>query len=308
MRFLQIYLRAGLPLVINASYLKKEKEKKERDRIMKKFFSRLFYIILIAAFLGGAGLLGYPYVADFINSWQASKAIDQYSESVTSMDNGEYEKIMEQAHAYNQELLTQPDRYNPSEEFHQKYMDTLNVGETGLMGTLTIPKINVKLPIYHTTEENVLQSAAGHIEWTSLPVGGIGTHSVISGHTGLPTARLLTDLDKLELNDLFTLTVLNEKMTYQIDDISVVLPQEAEKLAVNPDKDEVTLLTCTPYGINTHRLLIKGHRIENPEEDYLNKVDQTGRLDIKLILLAGAGLGIIVILILLVRKPKPKKK
>ena len=271
---------------------------------MKKIFSRILTILLVGAFLLGAGLLAYPYAADLYNKWQSSQVSEKYDASSSAMSSEQTENLLAQARAYNQELLERPDRYHPDESFHQQYMDTLNIDGSGLMGTVTIPKIDVKLPVYHTTDENVLQNAAGHIEGTSLPVGGEGTHAVISGHTGLPSAKLLTDLDQLALGDLFTLTVLNQKMTYEIDDISVVLPEEADKLAISPDKDEVTLLTCTPYGINSHRLLIKGHRIENPKEDYLKAVDETGQFDWKILALAAAAIGIVVILVLLLKKPK----
>ena len=187
-----------------------------------------------------------------------------YADSISEMDSDEYERIMSSARQYNEELKTKESRWNMTEEEWSRYMSELNVDGAGSMGYITIPKIDIMLPINHSTEEKVLQSAIGHIEGTSLPVGGEGTHCVLSGHRGLPTARLFTDLDKLKEGDTFTLTIMNEMLTYQIDQIRIVEPTDYSLLQFEEGADYCTLLTCTPYGINTQRLLVRGKRIANP--------------------------------------------
>ena len=172
---------------------------------------------------------------------------------------------MEDAAGYNEHLRSLSNRYTLSEEELAFYDTLLNVDGTGNMGYLSIPKIDVLLPIYHGTEEKVLQRAIGHIEGTSLPCGGAGTHSVVSGHRGLPGAKLLTDLDRMVVGDTFSITILRETLTYEVDEIHVVEPTDLSHLDIEPEQDYVTLVTCTPYGINSHRLLVRGHRIENPQ-------------------------------------------
>ena len=230
---------------------------------LKKHWSTL---LLLAILLAGAGLLGYPTFADWWNSFHQSRAIAGYSEKVSQIDDAAYEKMLEDAHAYNKTLLEKGDgRFNMTDEEREVYNSVLDVDGTGIMGYVEIPKINVSLPIYHGTDEAVLQIAVGHIEGSSLPVGGEGTHCVISGHRGLPSAKLFTDLDQLQEGDIVQITVLDETLTYEIDQIRIVLPNELEDLAIDPEKDYLTMVTCTPYGINSHRMLVRSHRIDNPD-------------------------------------------
>ncbi len=219
-------------------------------------------ILLILIFLTGVILLLYPTFSDWWNSFHQSRAVVSYIGSVTNLDNKVYGEMLEEARAYNAQLARTRTDYELSEEEMERYNAELNVSGTGIMGYVDIPSIKVTLPIYHGTEEAVLQTAVGHIESTSLPVGGANTHCVISGHRGLPSARLFTDIDRLTVGDLFTLNVLDEVLTYEVDQILIVEPYDLTCLQIIPGRDLVTLMTCTPYGINTHRLLVRGHRIE----------------------------------------------
>ena len=230
---------------------------------LKKHWSTLLLLMIL---LAGLGLLGYPTFADWWNSFHQSRAIASYAEEVSQIDDADYEKMLKDAHAYNKKLLKKGDsRYLMTDEEREEYNAILNVTGTGIMGYIEIPKINVSLPLYHGTDEAILQTAIGHIEGSSLPVGGIGTHCVVSGHRGLPSAKLFTDLDKLQEGDIAQITVLDEMLTYEVDQIRIVMPNELEDLAIDPKKDYLTLVTCTPYGINSHRMLVRGHRIENPD-------------------------------------------
>ena len=223
-------------------------------------------VILILVFLVGLSLLLYPSVSDYWNSFHQSRAIATYAEQVANIDNDIYAQLWEDARAYNQTLVGKQNRFQISEEERETYESLLNVGGNGIIGYIEIAKIGCSLPIYHGTDEGVLQIAVGHIEGTSLPTGGESTHCVISGHRGLPSARLFTDLDKLIPGDTFVLRVLDETLTYEVDQILIVEPQELDALAIEEGKDYCTLVTCTPYGINTHRLLVRGHRVANAEE------------------------------------------
>ena len=231
---------------------------------MNWFRKNLVTIILVGLMFIGVGLIIYPSVSDYWNSFTQSRIIMSYADSISEMDSDEYERIMSSARQYNEELKMKESRWTMTEEEWSRYMSELNVDGAGSMGYITIPKIDIMLPINHSTEEKVLQSAIGHIEGTSLPVGGEGTHCVLSGHRGLPTARLFTDLDKLKEGDTFTLTIMNEMLTYQIDQIRIVEPTDYSLLQFEEGADYCTLLTCTPYGINTQRLLVRGKRIANP--------------------------------------------
>lgn len=229
---------------------------------MKKHLST---ILLLLVFLIGLSLLLYPTVSDYWNSLHQSRAIATYAEQVAEIDNDLYDRLWSDAEAYNQTLLDKPDRFLLSEEEQTEYESLLNISGNGILGYIEIPSIKCALPIYHGTDEAVLQIAIGHIEGTSLPIGGEGTHAVLSGHRGLPSAKLFTDLDQLVLGDTFLLRVLDETLTYEVDQILIVEPYELDALAIEAGKDYCTLVTCTPYGINTHRLLVRGHRIENQE-------------------------------------------
>ena len=223
-------------------------------------------VILILVFLVGLSLLLYPSVSDYWNSFHQSRAIASYAEQVANIDNDIYARLWEDAKAYNQTLVGKQNRFQISEEERETYESLLNVGGNGIIGYIEIAKIGCSLPIYHGTEESVLQIAVGHLEWTSLPVGGESTHCVLSGHRGLPSAKLFTDLDKLIAGDTFVLRVLDETLTYEVDQILIVEPYELDALQIEEGKDYCTLVTCTPYGINTHRLLVRGHRVANAEE------------------------------------------
>lgn len=230
---------------------------------MKK---NLINILLILIFLLGLSLLVYPTFSDYWNSFHQSRAITTYTEQVAVIDNEEYDRILTDAYEYNQNLPMEKATLALSDEQKVVYESLLNVGGDGVMAYVEIPNIDVHLPIYHGTSDAVLQVAIGHIEGSSLPVGGEGTHCVISGHRGLPSAKLFTDLDKLVVGDMFLLRVLDETLTYEVDQILIVLPHEIDALMAEDGKDYCTLVTCTPYGINSHRLLVRGHRINNVEE------------------------------------------
>ncbi|MCQ2434711.1 MAG: class C sortase [Oscillospiraceae bacterium] len=228
----------------------------------------LLNILLSLAFLIGIGLLLYPSVSNFINSKNQTQLIDSYNEIINSMSEDEHKAAIQKANEYNAALAADPNAfYQP--DLVQGYTDTLDTTGTGIMGYVTIDKIKVELPIYHGVDDNVLQIGAGHLEGTSLPVGGTSTHAVLSGHRGLPSSKLFTDLDKLEVGDTFYITVLSDVLTYQVDQIRTVYPNEIGDLQITNGKDYCTLFTCTPYGINTHRLLIRGKRIQTPEDRIL---------------------------------------
>lgn len=224
-------------------------------------------IVLTIILIIGVSLLLYPTVSDYWNEFHQSKAIASYVEVVETMDEEKIQSILDEAIAYNERLRSKANRWNLSEEDIAEYNNTLNVSGTGIMGYIDIPSITVQLPIYHSTDEEVLQIGVGHIEGSSLPVGGEGTHAVVSGHRGLRSAKLFTDIDQLSEGDIFKFYVLGETLTYQIDQIRIVLPDELNDLKIEPGKDYVTLVTCTPYGINSHRLLVRGHRIENTDAE-----------------------------------------
>lgn len=226
-------------------------------------------IIVCILFLAGLSLLLYPFAANQWNNYRQKRLLSNYDETVAEKEAAgkiDYEAEREKAKAYNDALLPSilPDSFavaEAAEEEDKVYMSCLNIAEDGMMGKVEIPKIDVDLPIYHTTEEEVLEKAAGHLEGSSLPVGGENTHAVISAHRGLPSATLFTDLDKLKKGNHFLIHVLDQTLCYEVDQISVVEPKETDALAVSEGKDLVTLLTCTPYGVNTQRLLVRGHRV-----------------------------------------------
>ena len=219
--------------------------------------------ILIAAFFIGALLLLYPTISDFWNSFHQSRAIASYAEQVADLDENAYDRLWEDARIYNKTLGDRMNRFVMAEEQKKAYAALLNIADNGVMGYIEIPKVRCNLPIYHGTDEAVLQVAIGHVPGYSLPVGGESTHCVLSGHRGLPSAKLFTNLDELETGDVFMLRVLDETLTYEVDQIRTVLPNELGDLAIVEGEDYCTLVTCTPYGINSHRLLVRGHRVEN---------------------------------------------
>ena len=236
---------------------------------MKKHLTTVFLVLIL---LAGLSLLLYPSFSNWWNSFHSSKAISDYSEQVADLDQEQYAEIWEAAIAYNQLRREQGNWFQVTEDQKKAYTQLLDMGNNGVMGYIEIPSINVSLPIYHGTGESVLQVAVGHLEWSSLPTGGAGNHCVISGHRGLPSARLFTDLDDLRVGDLFMIRVLDELMTYEVDQILIVEPEDVDDLMIVEGQDLVTLVTCTPYGINSHRLLVRGHRVENTPEAVLVRV------------------------------------
>ena len=231
---------------------------------MKNWIKRnLLTVVMTAGLLVGVFLLLYPSVANYWNSFHQSRAIASYTETVTNMSKEDYDKILKSAREYNKRLSETGFHWVMNDAEKAAYNKELNIGGEGIMGYISIPKFHVRCPIYHGTDENVLQVAIGHLESTSLPVGGKGSHCAISGHRGLPSARLFTDIDKIREGDTWTITVLNETLTYECDQIRIVLPEDLSDIKIEEDKDLFTLVTCTPYGINTHRLLVRGHRVPN---------------------------------------------
>ena len=222
-------------------------------------------IILILVFFVGLSVMLYPTISDYINQLHQTRAVANYAADVDKLSDADYTAYFEAADAFNAQIAADPDALYFPDRF-PSYESTLDVTGTGIMGYITIEKIGVELPIYHGTSDAVLQVAAGHLEGTSLPVGGASTHAVISAHRGLPSAKLFTNLDQLEVGDTFTITVLDRTLTYEVDNISIILPTETDSLKVSEGKDYITLMTCTPYGINTHRLLVRGRRITTPDK------------------------------------------
>ena len=227
---------------------------------MKRVVDRIITALIVVMGLAGAGLLAYPTFSDWWNSMHQSYAIANYDQAVAELDEHRYDELLAEAEEYNADLAKTGVNWNMSEKDMKRYNSLLDVTGNGMMGYVEIPKIHVTLPIYHGTRDSVLQVAIGHLSGTSLPVGGKATHCSVSGHRGLPSARLFTDIDSLAEGDLFTITVLDRIMTYEVDQVRIVLPTELNDLAIDQDKDLVTLVTCTPYGINSHRLLVRGHR------------------------------------------------
>lgn len=263
---------------------------------MKKHFTSILLAVILIA---GLSLLLYPSFSNWWNSFHQSRAITQYAETVAGMDTEEYEKILNAAKAYNEQIAGRPFSLNMSESDLDVYNLLLNVGGSGIMGYIEIKSINCFLPIYHGTDESVLQIAIGHIPGTSLPVGGESTHCVLSGHRGLPSARLFTDIDKLVEGDTFTIRTLDETLTYEVDQILIVLPEEVSSLKVEEGKDLCTLVTCTPYGVNTHRLLVRGHRIATVDDSGIRVTADAIQID-PLMVAPAIGVPMILLLVLAV--------
>ena len=264
--------------------------------------------ILILVFFVGLSLLLYPTISDYWNSFHSSKAIATYAAEVAKLDPISYEHIWEDAKAHNKILAEKKNKYILSEEEYASYEKLLDITGTGIMAEIEIPSIRVDLPIYHGIDENVLQVAAGHLEWTSLPVGGESTHCVISAHRGLPSAKLFTNLDELAEGDVFLLRTLDELLTYEVDQILIVEPEDVSALGIEQGKDFCTLVTCTPYGINSHRLLVRGHRVETVETLSWAKVTSDA-LQVEPIIVAPLlALGIIAVLLVVVGISDHSKK
>lgn len=264
-------------------------------------------ILLILILLIGLSLMLYPSFADWWNSFHSSRSIASYVEQVANIDDAQYEELWNAAWDYNQSLLHRPNDFLLSDEQQEIYKSLLDFGGNGIMGYIEIPMIDVMLPIYHGTKESVLQIAVGHLDWTSLPVGGAGSHCVVSGHRGLPSARLFTDLDKLKVGDVFMLHVLNEILTYEIDQILIVEPQDTDPLLIEPGKDLCTMITCTPYGINSHRMLVRGHRIESQEEAKVIGITADAVRIEPLMVAPFVAVPILLVLLIILLLPKQKK-
>ena len=275
---------------------------------MKKNKGNFITLLLVLILLAGLSLLLYPSVSNYWNSLHQTRAIATYAEEVANLDNDAYDQLWQDAASYNQSLLTRSNTYLLSDEQKAEYARLLDVSGLGVMGYIEIPEIDVSLPIYHGTEESVLQIAVGHLEWTSLPVGGESTHCVLSGHRGLPSAKLFTNLDKLREGDTFLLRVLDEVLTYEVDQILIVEPQETAALQIEEGKDYCTLVTCTPYGINTHRLLVRGHRIDNMEEAKTIRVTADAVQIEPLLVAPIVAIPMLLILLVLLLLPRRRRK
>lgn len=269
---------------------------------MKKHAST---ILLLFIFFVGLSVLLYPTVSNWWNSKHMTEAIVGYQEAVADTSKEERQTILTNAEEYNQRLY---DSGNSLGHNLEDYTSQLNLGGMGIMGYITIQKLGVNLPIYHTTNEAVLELGVGHLEGSSLPVGGENTHCVLSGHRGLPSAKLFTNLDKMEVGDTFVITVLDRVLTYQVDDISIVLPTQTDGLRIEDGKDYCTLMTCTPYGINTHRLLVRGHRIANAESDELHVTSEAQKIEPLLTATVIAVPMFVVLLIWLLISTRKKRK
>ena len=262
-------------------------------------------VCLVLILLAGLSLVLYPSIANYWNSFHATRAIANYAEQTANLNEDEYRRVWNDAVTYNQQWRC--NHFKLSDAEREKYEGLLNIGGTGIMGYIEIPTIHVNLPIYHGTADSVLQIATGHLEWTSLPVGGEGTHCALSGHRGLPSAKLFTNLDQLHEGDTFSLHILKETLTYEVDQIRIVKPEEINDLVIEDGQDYCTLVTCTPYGINTHRLLVRGHRIE--------AIDASGVVSEAIIIepllvapVLATPLLLVLLITVLVRSSKKRKK
>lgn len=265
-------------------------------------------LLLVLVLVAGLGLLLYPTFSDWWNSFHQSRAIASYVQTVANLDKEDYERMLQEAEAYNRSLLTKPNRYNFTDEDKEEYNSILDVTGTGIMGYVEVPSIGVSLPVYHGTNEAVLQTAIGHIEGTSLPVGGIGTHCAVSGHRGLPSAKLFTDIDQLKEGDTFLFQVLDRTLTYEVDQIRIVLPTELQDLEIDPQEDYCTLITCTPYGVNTHRLLVRGKRIANQVLEVSVTADAIQIEPVLVAPLVAAPILLLLLIILLMATGRKNKK
>ena len=273
----------------------------------KKWMSRLMTLLIVVVFVAGLSFLLYPTASNLWNQAHQSRAIATYTEQVEKLDDSSNKEMLKAARKYNKELLKKADHWKLSKKDKKKYESLLDVSGTGIMGYIEIPKIDCSLPVYHGTDEGALQIAIGHLEGSSLPVGGKSSHCVLSGHRGLPSARLFTDLDQMEEGDTFILNILGHKLAYEVDQIKVVLPEEMSDLEIQEGKDLCTLVTCTPYGINTHRLLIRGHRVSSEDLRKMQVLSDAFIVD-RLIVTPIVALPIIFILMLYVFFEPPKKK
>ena len=283
---------------------------KENKAKKKKKGGGASTIILVAIFFVGLSVLLYPTISEFGNEKRQSQAIVNYDDIIVDLTPEDYSAFFSEADTYNKKIRNMSFPFMNHKNIAEEYYNTLDVNGDGMMGYITIEKIKVQLPIYHGTSDKVLNSAVGHVEGSSIPVGGESTHSVLSAHRGLPSAKLFTNLDKVEVGDVFTIRILDKTITYQVDQILIVLPDETEPLNIEQGKDYCTLVTCTPYGINTHRMLVRGTRIENIEpEKVINVITEAYQIDPLIVTPAVAApmLGILLIILLVKSGSKNKK-
>ena len=282
------------------------------ERMKKKKKKRIGSVIIdvcIAVLIGGGiCFLTYPSFSDWWNQMHQTRAVASYIEKVADLSKQDDERMWKEAEQYNQDLLKNDHRFQPTRKEEARYRSILDVTGTGIMGYISIPSIHIELPVYHGTDEGVLEIAIGHLEGTSLPVGGTGTHCVVSGHTGLPSARLFTDISELKKGDIFTFSVLDRTLTYEVYQISVVLPEDLDDIAIDPVQDYCTLVTCTPYGVNTHRLLVRGHRIPTIPDDTGITADAVKIEPIYVIPFLSVLLAAVVAFDLLTARRRPRRK
>lgn len=275
---------------------------------MKKKNNNWTTVFLVLLLLAGVSLLLYPSLSDYWNSMHQTRAIASYAETVSQLDTAQYDEMWKAAQDYNRSLAQRETAFALTDEQKAAYESLLDVSGLGVMGYIEIPEIDCSLPIYHGTEESVLQVAVGHLEWSNLPVGGEGTHCVLSGHRGLPSAKLFTNLDKLAVGDTFLLRVLDEVLTYEVDQILIVEPEQVDALGIVPGEDYCTLVTCTPYGINTHRLLVRGHRVENtPEAARMHVTADATQFD-PLFVAPVLAIPVLLLLLMILLVPKRRRK
>ena len=275
---------------------------------MKKKNNNWTTAFLVLLLLAGVSLLLYPSLSDYWNSMHQTRAIASYAETVSQLDTAQYDEMWKAAQDYNRSLAQRETAFALTDEQKAAYESLLDVSGLGAMGYIEIPEIDCSLPIYHGTEESVLQVAVGHLEWSNLPVGGEGTHCVLSGHRGLPSAKLFTNLDKLAVGDTFLLRVLDEVLTYEVDQILIVEPEQVDALGIVPGEDYCTLVTCTPYSINTHRLLVRGHRVENtPEAARMHVTADATQFD-PLLVAPVLAIPVLLLLLMILLVPKRRRK
>ena len=269
---------------------------------------QLSTILLLLIFFAGLSLLLYPSVANYWNSIHQSRAVTSYEEVISKMSDEESQRLWQEACDYNADIRSRGISPDLSQEERHRYETTLDVSGTGIMGHIEIEKIGVSLPIYHGTDDDILQVAVGHLEWSALPVGGEGTHCVLSGHRGLPSAKLFTNLDRLVEGDLFEIHLLDKILTYEVDQIRIVKPNEVNNLGAEEGKDYCTLVTCTPYGINTHRLLVRGVRVDNVAHKTIFVPNDTYRINPLLVALVFAVPLLLILLVEMLIRYRRKKK
>ena len=287
----------------------KENKTSQNKTPKKKKSGSASTIALVAIFFVGLSVLLYPTISDFWNEKRQSQAIMNYDDLIVDLTPEDYSEIFDKADAYNKKIRNMSFPFMNHKNIADEYYDTLDINGDGMMGYITIEKIKVQLPIYHGTSDKVLNSAVGHVEGSTLPVGGKSTHSVLSAHRGLPSAKLFTNLDKVEVGDVFTVRILDRTVTYQVDQILIVLPHETDNLNIVQGEDYCTLVTCTPYGINTHRMLVRGTRIENIEPDrVINVITEAYQIDPLIVTPAVAAPMLGMLLIVLLYKSRSANK